>query len=90
MKEAIKLLQDGLHELEGCDAVELLLIQKLIAVADTLAQPEKDMECWKLVPIEPTGVMKDCGASALPLGSGTWNAADVYRAMLAAAPHNKE
>jgi hypothetical protein len=43
-------------------------------------------EGWKLVPIEPTGVMKDCGATALPLGAGTWNSADAYRAMLKAAP----
>lgn len=42
---------------------------------------------YAIVPLEPTGVMKDCGANALPLGAGnTWTAADCYRAMLAAAP----
>jgi hypothetical protein len=42
---------------------------------------------WKLVPLEPTGVMKDVGASALPMSAAnTWHAADAYRAMLAASP----
>lgn len=41
------------------------------------------------VPVEPTGVMKDAGAGSLPLGAGPWNAADCYRAMLAAAPQEQ-
>lgn len=42
---------------------------------------------WKLVPMEPTGVMKDCGAGSLPVAaSRPWAAGDCYRAMLAAAP----
>ena len=42
---------------------------------------------WKLVPVEPTGVMKDCGAGSLPLAAARpWAAGDCYRAMLAAAP----
>jgi hypothetical protein len=39
-----------------------------------------------LVPVAPTGMMKDAGAGSLPLGAGPWNAADCYRAMLAVAP----
>ncbi|MBM2769881.1 hypothetical protein [Burkholderia anthina] len=40
-------------------------------------------EGWKLVPIKPTGVMKDAGHWALPVGAGgPWTAAAVYRAML--------
>lgn len=43
---------------------------------------------WKLVPIEPTGVMKDTGAfSALPVScANAWTAGDVWRAMVKAAP----
>ncbi|WP_175969638.1 hypothetical protein [Burkholderia sp. BCC0322] len=40
-------------------------------------------EGWKLVPIKPTGVMKDAGHWALPVGvGGPWTAAAVYQAML--------
>lgn len=39
-----------------------------------------------IVPIEPTGVMKDAGAGSLPIGAGPWHAGDCYRAMLAYAP----
>lgn len=49
-------------------------------------------EGFVLIPKEPTGVMKDAGAYALPLaiGAQTWVAADVYRAMIAAAQQPKE
>lgn len=39
-------------------------------------------EGYAIVPLEPTGVMKDAGASAIPISaSSTWVAADVWRAM---------
>ena len=42
---------------------------------------------WKLVPVDPTGIMKDCGAGSLPLSAAKpWAAGDCYRAMIAAAP----
>lgn len=42
---------------------------------------------WKLVPVEPTGIMKECGAGSLPLSAAKpWAAGDCYRAMIAAAP----
>ena len=48
-------------------------------------------EGWQLVPKEPTGVMKDAGAYALPVDySSTSAAANAYRAMLAAAPVPQE
>lgn len=48
-------------------------------------------EGWQLVPKEPTGVMKDAGAYALPVDySSTSAAANAYRAMLAAAPVQQE
>lgn len=54
----------------------------------TPAEPvAKVPEGYVLVPIEPTGIMKDSGAGVLPLGCGNaWTAGDVYRAMLAASP----
>lgn len=51
--------------------------------ADAVAVPEG----WRLVPVEPTGVMKDTGAFHLPVSAGRpWAAADCYRAMIEAAP----
>lgn len=62
--------------------------RKLDASPAATAAP-KVPEGYKLVPLEPTGVMKDAGAfSGLPVAHAgeTWTAARVYRAMLAAAP----
>ncbi|KVD47064.1 hypothetical protein [Burkholderia ubonensis] len=42
---------------------------------------------WKLVPIQPSGMMKDAGHSSLPVGvGGPWTAAAVYQAMIDNAP----
>lgn len=41
------------------------------------------MSEWKMVPVEPTDEMSYTGATAMHNGQ---NAADVYRALLAAAP----
>ncbi|MGN8190318.1 hypothetical protein ACTJLD_30475 [Burkholderia sp. 22088] len=44
---------------------------------------------WKLVPIRPTGVMKDAGHWSLPVGvGGPWTAAAVYQAMIDTAPQS--
>lgn len=44
-------------------------------------------EGWQLVPVEPTGVMKDAGNNNVPLSVKYLHpAAEVYRAMLSAAP----
>lgn len=54
---------------------------------DTLRDQPAVAAGWVMVPVEPTGVMKDCGAGSLPLAAAKpWAAGDCYRAMLAAAP----
>jgi hypothetical protein len=53
-----------------------------------LAAPtaQQSLAGYVLVPLEPTGVMKDAGASSIPVSAASaWVAADVYRAMIAAA-----
>jgi len=56
--------------------------------ADMPAAPPAAPAGWALVPKEPTGVMKDVGSfSGLPMGVAAPHvAANVYRAMIAAAP----
>ncbi|KVA01028.1 hypothetical protein WI40_00600 [Burkholderia ubonensis] len=42
---------------------------------------------WKLVPIHPSGTMRDAGHWSLPVGiGGPWTAAAVYQAMIDNAP----
>ncbi|WP_124482017.1 hypothetical protein [Burkholderia cenocepacia] len=53
----------------------------------TAAEPAAIPAGWKLVPIRATGVMKDAGHWALPVGvGGPWTAAAVYQAMVDNAP----
>lgn len=61
---------------------------RAVLASTALQAPVREVpEGWQLVPKEPTGVMKDAGAYALPVDySSTSAAANAYRAMLAAAP----
>ena len=84
---------DGYPRRESAqDALATLAVLEQLAAAPT-TQPAPAVPAagvpdgWKLVPVEPTGVMKDCGAGSLPLAAARpWAAGDCYRAMLAAAP----
>jgi hypothetical protein len=70
---------------------ELQALRKKVATYEARAalglMPTTGHPGWKWVPVDPTGVMKDCGAGSLPIGADKpWAAGVCYRAMVAAAP----
>ncbi|MBL3963137.1 hypothetical protein H3O04_11565 [Burkholderia sp. KCJ3K979] len=61
-----------------------------LAIANARAASTDNPAGWILVPVQPTGVMKDAGHWALPVGvGGPWTAAAVYQAMIDTAPPPK-
>ena len=63
-------------------------VRAVLAAARPAAPVQAAQEGWKLVPLQPTGVMKDAGSFyGLPVSvASPWLAAKVYEAMVDIAP----
>ncbi len=87
-----KMLREALHKIESGYGANDICAR---IARDALSAQVQDVAGWQIVPIEPTEEMEKAGRKEAAdcddtYGSSIFSAAEIYRAMLAAAPAKQE